>query len=308
MPEGTYELVQAADGYIARITARGHAVLATPTINRGTAFTLAERRGARADRAAAHRGVDDGGAAAAGLRAVPAAAQRPGQVRVPGEPAGPQRGAVLPAAHRAHRRDAADRLHPDGRGGDRAVQPRVPPPPRGVPVGRPPGGGRDRPAQHRAGRRRRRPDRGHRLRGHPRHRRLGRRRHRDRDRQARRLHRGGRHPSPPGAAGGAGRRHRQPGPAQRRAVPGRAARPGPRRSATTSSSTPTSPRSPGCSRTRCCTGRTSAPSNARRILDSYADQLLHLQRRHAGHRRGRAGRGALRGAGGRRRGCATSGW
>ena len=44
MPEGTYELVQAADGYIARITARGHAVLATPTINRGTAFTLAERR------------------------------------------------------------------------------------------------------------------------------------------------------------------------------------------------------------------------------------------------------------------------
>src|SRR3954470_14681599 len=44
MPEGTYELVQSADGYIARITARGHGVLATPTINRGTAFTLAERR------------------------------------------------------------------------------------------------------------------------------------------------------------------------------------------------------------------------------------------------------------------------
>jgi malate dehydrogenase (oxaloacetate-decarboxylating) len=44
MPEGTYELVQTADGYLARITARGAAVLATPTINRGTAFTLAERR------------------------------------------------------------------------------------------------------------------------------------------------------------------------------------------------------------------------------------------------------------------------
>ena len=44
MPEGTYELVQTADGYMARITARGAAVLATPTINRGTAFTLAERR------------------------------------------------------------------------------------------------------------------------------------------------------------------------------------------------------------------------------------------------------------------------
>ena len=41
------------------------------------------------------------------------------------------------------------------------------------------------------------------------------------------------HPSP-GAAGGAGRGHRQPDAAQRRDVPGRAARPGPRRSATTS--------------------------------------------------------------------------
>jgi malate dehydrogenase (oxaloacetate-decarboxylating) len=44
MPVGTYELVQSADGYLARITARGAAVLATPTINRGTAFTLEERR------------------------------------------------------------------------------------------------------------------------------------------------------------------------------------------------------------------------------------------------------------------------
>ena len=44
MPEGTYELIQSADGYIARITARGAAVLAMPTINRGTAFTLEERR------------------------------------------------------------------------------------------------------------------------------------------------------------------------------------------------------------------------------------------------------------------------
>ncbi len=56
MPEGTYELVQAADGYIARITARGHAVLATPTINRGTAFTLDGAAGAGADRAAARPG------------------------------------------------------------------------------------------------------------------------------------------------------------------------------------------------------------------------------------------------------------
>jgi malate dehydrogenase (oxaloacetate-decarboxylating) len=44
MPEGTYELIQSADGYITRIHAQGAAVLGTPTINRGTAFTLAERR------------------------------------------------------------------------------------------------------------------------------------------------------------------------------------------------------------------------------------------------------------------------
>jgi malate dehydrogenase (oxaloacetate-decarboxylating) len=44
MPAGTYELVQSADGYLARIHARGAAVLATPRINRGTAFTFEERR------------------------------------------------------------------------------------------------------------------------------------------------------------------------------------------------------------------------------------------------------------------------
>jgi malate dehydrogenase (oxaloacetate-decarboxylating) len=44
MPEGTYELIQSADGYTARIHSRGAAVLAAPTVNRGTAFTLAERR------------------------------------------------------------------------------------------------------------------------------------------------------------------------------------------------------------------------------------------------------------------------
>ena len=44
MPEGSYELVWTPDGYTARISARGTAVLATPAINRGTAFTAAERR------------------------------------------------------------------------------------------------------------------------------------------------------------------------------------------------------------------------------------------------------------------------
>ena len=44
MPEGNYELVWTPDGYTARVSARGAAVLASPVINRGTAFTAAERR------------------------------------------------------------------------------------------------------------------------------------------------------------------------------------------------------------------------------------------------------------------------
>jgi malate dehydrogenase (oxaloacetate-decarboxylating) len=43
MPEGSYELVWTPDGYAARISARGAAVLATPSINRGTAFTREQR-------------------------------------------------------------------------------------------------------------------------------------------------------------------------------------------------------------------------------------------------------------------------
>ena len=44
MPDGSYELVRSTDGgYTARISARGMAVLASPMINRGTAFTRAER-------------------------------------------------------------------------------------------------------------------------------------------------------------------------------------------------------------------------------------------------------------------------
>ena len=44
MSEGTYELIPSADGYTVLIHARGHGVLASPTINRGTAFTQAQRR------------------------------------------------------------------------------------------------------------------------------------------------------------------------------------------------------------------------------------------------------------------------
>ncbi len=44
MSEGPYELVRTDTGITARIHARGHAVLASPTINRGTAFTAEQRR------------------------------------------------------------------------------------------------------------------------------------------------------------------------------------------------------------------------------------------------------------------------
>jgi len=44
MSEAAYELVKSTDGYTARVRARGSAVLTSPTINRGTAFTLEERR------------------------------------------------------------------------------------------------------------------------------------------------------------------------------------------------------------------------------------------------------------------------
>src|SRR6476620_2961644 len=44
MSEGPYELIPSADGYTVLIHARGHAVLGSPTINRGTAFTQAQRR------------------------------------------------------------------------------------------------------------------------------------------------------------------------------------------------------------------------------------------------------------------------
>jgi malate dehydrogenase (oxaloacetate-decarboxylating) len=43
MPEDAYELVRTDEGIVARVRARGTAVLSSPTINRGTAFTDEER-------------------------------------------------------------------------------------------------------------------------------------------------------------------------------------------------------------------------------------------------------------------------
>ena len=77
LPMPGYELVHSADGYLARIHARGAAVLATPTINRGTAFTARGTARAGADRAAADGCVDAGTANCAGPTPSTARRRRP---------------------------------------------------------------------------------------------------------------------------------------------------------------------------------------------------------------------------------------
>ena len=107
--------------------------------------------------------------------------------------------------------------------------------------------------------------------------------------------------------GGAGHGHRQPGAAQRRDVPGRPARPGPR---------PALRRADRRLRHR---GQKLFPhamlhwedfgaSNARRILEQVRRPGLHVQRRHAGHRRRGAGRDRSPGCAPPAPGCATSAW
>jgi malate dehydrogenase (oxaloacetate-decarboxylating) len=43
MPERPYDLVSTPQGVVARVRLRGPSVLVSPLLNRGTAFTLAER-------------------------------------------------------------------------------------------------------------------------------------------------------------------------------------------------------------------------------------------------------------------------
>ena len=202
------------------IHARGLDVLDDPQVNRGTAFTMAERD---------HLGLH--GLLPPALETL----ERAGRplATSSSRPARPTstKWTFLTNLHDSNEvlfyrlvgehvaRDAADRLHAHGRRGDPGVQPPVPPPARRLPQHRGrrrhrPGAGRHRPrpGRHRPGRRLRR-------RGHPRHRRLGRRRHRHLDRQARGLHGRRRHRPEPRARRRPRRRHQPRGAAQRPALP-----------------------------------------------------------------------------------------
>ena len=228
MTKAPYELISTPEGVVARINVRGSAVLSSPTINRGTAFTLEERD-------------------ALGLTGLlpTGVSTLEGQLRRVYSQYLEQANDLRKWVYLANLRDrnevlfyrlltehisemlpvvytptvglAIERFSQEFRR-TRGIYLSVDHPEdvetafRNTGLGP----GRCRPAGR------------HRLRGHPRHRRPGRRRHRDLHRQARRLHRGRRHPPPPGAAGGAGHGHQQPEAAQRRHVPGRPARQGPR--------------------------------------------------------------------------------
>jgi hypothetical protein len=120
MYDAPYELGSAADGYPVRIRARGRSVLSNPMLNRGTAFTPEQRQllglqGLQPSDVTTLEGQL--------RRCKPSTAANP--MIWPrmcfGQHAGPQRGAVLPAAGRAPGRDATDRLHPYGRESDRTL-------------------------------------------------------------------------------------------------------------------------------------------------------------------------------------------
>ncbi len=168
-----------------------------------------------------------------------------------------QRGALLPARRRARARDAADRLHPHRRHGDPGVQPPVPPAPRCLPQHRGRRGHRRVPGRHRSRSGRHRPHRRLRRRGDPRHRRLGRRRDRHLDRQARGLHRRGRHRPRPGAGGRVWTWAPTASSCSTTLATSACVAPGSAARRTTPSSTPTWPRRRRGSPRRSCTGRTS---------------------------------------------------
>ena len=150
MSEAPYELMSAARGVVARITIRGSAVLSSPTINRGTAFTLEERD-------------------ALGLNGLlpTGVSTLEGQLRRACAQCRRQANDLRKWVYLANLRDRNEvlfyRLLTEHISemlpvvytatvgvGDRKVQPGIPEDPRGPPLGRPPRGRRDRLPEHRS--------------------------------------------------------------------------------------------------------------------------------------------------------------
>ena len=122
-----WHAVQDADP---RAELRGMQLLNTPALNKGTAFTAEERTALGLDGLLPPRVETLEEQVSARLRRISAQDRRSRAAHLPARAAGHERGALLPTAPGAHRRDDADHLHP-GRGpGVSAVQPHLPPAPR----------------------------------------------------------------------------------------------------------------------------------------------------------------------------------
>ena len=115
-----------APGLLPASFPRGMALLQNPTLNKGTAFTEAERDAAGTDRAASAAREHAGAAARARAGELPPEARRPRALHQPGGAARPQRDAVLPDGRRPPRRDDARHLHADRRPRVPAVRPHLP--------------------------------------------------------------------------------------------------------------------------------------------------------------------------------------
>ena len=103
----------------------GAEIIDTPTLNKGTAFTEEERRalGLQGLLPPHVETLDEQVVRA--YEAYGRQDRRPRAPRLPARSAGHERGALLPAAPRPRRRDAADRLHARRRAGLPGVQPHL---------------------------------------------------------------------------------------------------------------------------------------------------------------------------------------
>ena len=271
---------------------RGVDLLQAPILNKGTAFTEAERdalglRGLLPPRVSTQ--------AKQVMRVLENLRRKPTDIEkyhLSGLAAGPQRDPVLPGGHGQPRRDDAHHLHPDGGPGLPGVRPHFPPPARTVYFlqGSRAASGRscsNWPYQRRPHHRR------HRRRAHPRPGRPRRERHGHPGRQALPLHRLRGHPSHAMPAGHAGRRHEQRDAAERSALHRVSRRRACGAKHTTSSSRNSSPAVQKIFPKACIQLEDFGNANAFRLLTPVQGPCMHVRRRHPGHRGRHAGGAVL---------------